>query len=104
MGGIESHCEELLPRMKLNNRDMDISVLCRAPYFEYDKQNYRGLSLIPLPSPRSKSLEAIVATFLATLYAWLRDADVLHIHGLGAALLAPLARSFTEHAREGKSV
>ncbi|MEJ2410724.1 MAG: glycosyltransferase family 4 protein [Novosphingobium sp.] len=92
MGGIESHCEELLPRVKLRNRDLDISVLCRAPYFEYGKKSYRGLSLIPLPSPRSKSLEAIVATFLATLYAWMRGADVLHIHGIGPALLTPLAR------------
>jgi glycosyltransferase involved in cell wall biosynthesis len=92
MGGIESHCEELLPRIKLTDSDVDISVLCRAPYVEYDQPSFRGISLVPLPSPKSKSFEAIVATFLATLYAWLRGADVLHIHGIGPALMAPLGR------------
>lgn len=92
MGGIESHCEELLPRIAMDNPDLDISVLCRAPYVEHDNRSYRGVSLVPLPSPRSRSFEAIVATFLATLYAWIRGADVLHIHGIGPALLTPLAR------------
>ncbi|KHK92861.1 glycosyltransferase family 4 protein [Novosphingobium malaysiense] len=92
MGGIESHCEELLPRIKRTNTDLDISVLCRAPYVQRDLRNYRGISLVPLPSPRSRSFEAIVATFIATIYAWFQRADVLHIHGIGPALLAPLAR------------
>ena len=92
MGGIESHCEELLPRIKTSHPELDIWVLCRAPYVEEGNRSYRGISLVPLPSPVSKSLEAIVATFLATLYAWMRGADVLHIHGIGPALLTPLAR------------
>lgn len=92
MGGVESHCEELLPRIKADNSDLDISVLCRAPYVEGGKRSYRGISLVPLPSPRSKSFEAIVATFIAMLYAWYKGANVLHIHAIGPALLAPFAR------------
>lgn len=92
MGGIESHCEELLPRLKASNPEFDIRVLCRAPYVERSARSHRGISLIPLPSPRSRSFEAIAATSIATLYARLRGADVLHIHGIGPALLAPLAR------------
>ncbi|GGB95325.1 phosphonate ABC transporter substrate-binding protein [Novosphingobium endophyticum] len=92
MGGVESHCEEILPRIKRDNPNLQISVLCRAPYVESGDRSYRGISLISLPSPRSQSLEAIVATFIATLYAWIRGTDVLHIHGIGPALLTPLAR------------
>ncbi|HKX22581.1 MAG TPA: glycosyltransferase family 4 protein [Rhizorhapis sp.] len=92
MGGVESHCEELLPRVKARNADLDITILCRAPYVGEGARTYRGLVLEPLPSPKSKSLEAIVATFIAILYAWFRRADVVHIHAIGPGLLAPLAR------------
>lgn len=97
MGGVESHCEELLPRMKADNPDFDISVLCRAPYVEQEPMSYRGVSLVTLPSPRSKSFEAIVATFIATLYARIKGADILHIHAIGPGLLAPLARILGLH-------
>lgn len=97
MGGVESHCEELLPRIKARNADLDITILCRAPYVGEGVRNYRGLVLEPLPSPRSKSLEAIVATFIAIIHAWFRRADVVHIHAIGPALMAPLARLLGLH-------
>src|SRR3546814_710463 len=97
MGGIESHCEELLPRIKARNADLDITVLCRAPYVDGERRVHRGIALAPLPSPRSKSLEAIVATFIAILYAWIRGAQIIHIHAIGPALLCPLARILGLH-------
>ena len=42
--------------------------------------------------PAEKSIEAIVHTFLAIIYARWVGADVLHIHAIGPALLTPLAR------------
>src|SRR3546814_19989922 len=92
MGGIESHCEELLPRIKARNADLDITVLCRAPYVDGERRVHRGIALAPLPSPRSKSLEAIVAAFIPILYAWIRGAQIIHIHAIGPAWLCPLAR------------
>lgn len=97
MGGVESHCEELMPRIKARNADLDITILCRAPYVPEGTKSYRGLVLEPLPSPRSKSLEAIVATFIAILFSWFRRVDVMHIHGIGPALLTPLARVLGLH-------
>lgn len=97
MGGVESHCEELMPRIKARNADLDITILCRAPYVPEGTKSYRGLVLEPLPSPRSKSLEAIVATFIAILFSWFRRVDVMHIHGIGPALLTPLARLLGLH-------
>lgn len=97
MGGVESHCEELLPRVKARNGDFDISVLCRAPYVGEGRRHHAGVDLVPLPSPRSQSAEAIVATFIAILYAWVKGAQVIHIHAIGPALLTPLARVLGLH-------
>ena len=92
MGGVESHCQEILPRIKAQNLDFDIAVLCRSPYVENDRREYRNLRLIPLPAPKLRSLEAIVATFIAILYAFVSRARAIHIHAIGPSLLAPLAR------------
>jgi glycosyltransferase involved in cell wall biosynthesis len=92
MGGIESHCQELLPRIKAQHPDLDIAVLCRAPYVDGGRRDYRNIRLVPLPSPRQRSLEAIVATFIAILYAFVSRAQAIHIHAIGPSLLAPLAR------------
>lgn len=97
MGGIESHCEELLPRVKAHNPDLDIAVLCRAPYVPEGRRSFKGVDLVPLPSPKSKYLEAIVATFIAILYAFVSRAKVVHIHAIGPSLLAPLARILGLH-------
>src|SRR3546814_4884377 len=74
-----------------------ITVLCRAPYVDGERRLHRGIALAPLTSLRSKSLEAIVATFIAILYAWIRGAQIIHIHAIGPALLCPLARILGLH-------
>jgi len=48
--------------------------------------------LINVWCPRLKSLEAIVHTSLCILLARVKSADIIHIHAIGPALLAPLAR------------
>jgi len=92
MGGVESHCEELLPRIKALWPDHRSVVLGRAPYLPERHTEYRGVEVVGIPCPRSQSLEAIVATFLAVLAAWWRGADLIHIHAIGPGLMAPLAR------------
>jgi len=91
MGGIESHCEELLPRIKALWPDHRSVVLGRAPYLPEARNEHRGVEVIGLPCPRSKHLEAVVSTFLAVLVAWWRGAKLIHIHAIGPGLLAPLA-------------
>jgi glycosyltransferase involved in cell wall biosynthesis len=91
MGGIESHCEELLPRIKALWPDHRSIVLGRAPYLPEPETEHRGVEIIGIPCPRSQHLEAIVATFLAVCSAWRRGADLIHIHAIGPGLMAPLA-------------
>ncbi|MDY0872559.1 glycosyltransferase family 4 protein [Dongia rigui] len=93
MGGIESHCEQIFPRLKRLNADYDITIIGRRPYVSGAPYAYEGLRVVPLPAARSKYLEAITNTALAVLYArFYEKADVIHIHGIGPALMGPLAR------------
>ena len=90
-GGVERHVEELAPRLAaLGAR---IEVLARAPYVAgQDPRIWRGVLVTPLPSPRSRSWESIVHTARGVIYAAKVRPDLLHIHAVGPALLAPAAR------------
>lgn len=92
MGGVETHCEELLPRVKRLAPEAAITVFARRPYVPPGEREHRGVRIVPVASPRSRSFEAIVATFNSVLAARRDGAGLVHIHAIGPALLAPLAR------------
>jgi glycosyltransferase involved in cell wall biosynthesis len=93
MGGVEAHCEQLLPRLKLLRPDYEISVVGRRPYLARDRFEYDGVEVVPLPAMRSRYFEAISNTALAVLYArFVIGAKLLHIHNIGPGLLGPLVR------------
>lgn len=89
-GGVESHCENLYPR--LAGLGCDVTVITRRPYVDPGVISHRGVRLIPLDCPRNKFLEAIVHTFKGVLLARKMGCDILHIHAVGPSLLVPLAR------------
>ncbi|WP_374651091.1 glycosyltransferase family 4 protein [Dongia sp.] len=94
MGGIESHCEQIFPRLKQLSGSYDITIIGRRPYVGHSVYDFHGLRVVPLPALRSKYFEAISNTAIGVLYArFVLKADVLHIHGIGPALLGPLARA-----------
>ena len=101
MGGVETHCEELFPR--LVSRGFEVTVIRRSAYVHDGLEEWRGVRLLDVPSPKKKSFEAIVHTFRAINEARRLGADVLHIHAIGPALLVPYARMlgmkvvFTHH-------
>ncbi len=91
MGGIESHCQQLYPRMV--KAGATVTVLARAPYVNKRPYTYEGVQVIPVWTIRHKFVETFLHTFLAVLYArFVVKPDVLHIHAIGPALFAPLAR------------
>jgi glycosyltransferase involved in cell wall biosynthesis len=108
MGGIESHCEELYPRMMAIDPDIAVTIAARRPYVP-QRQPYAvgAMQVVPLASTRISSLEATLNTLLAVLYFGIvRRVDLLHIHAIGPALLTPLARLLglrtivTHHGRD----
>lgn len=92
MGGVETHCEELLPRVKSISPDIDITIFARAPYIKKANYSFRGIKVVGVPSPGSVSLEAIVSTFNGLIAARRAKMNVVHIHAIGPSLLAPVAK------------
>lgn len=101
MGGVETHCEELFPR--LARRGFDVIVIRRKSYVCDGLKEWNGVKLVDIESPKKKSFEAIVHTFRAINEAKRLGADILHLHAIGPALLVPYAKMlgmkvvFTHH-------
>lgn len=91
-GGVETHCQELYPRLvKMGH---EVIVARRKSYAKENCHNYsyKGVTLVDVPTIKSKSLEAFVHTFFALFYARYYNADVVHIHAIGPSIMAPVAR------------
>lgn len=102
-GGVETHCEELYPRIAALGHD--VTVIRRSCYLtpamkaEAEKCRkagrplmYKGVRLADVFAPRLKSIEAVLHTFLAVIRARRMNPDILHIHAIGPSLMVPLAR------------
>ena len=95
-GGVERHAEQLCPLLvKLG---CDVEVLVRSRYVPPERgTRWRGVRYLRIWSPKSAALETIVHSFLAVLVAGWRRPDIVHIHAIGPALMAPLARLLGLH-------
>lgn len=92
LGGVETHCEQLYPRIAASGND--VTIIRRTPYVtEQNKlKEYKGVKLVDVYAPRRKSIEAIIHTFLAVIKARSMNPDVLHIHAIGPSIMVPFAR------------
>ena len=91
-GGVETHCEELFPRIAASGAE--ITLFRRVSYVGGSEGmgSFRGVRLVDLPTPRKKAFEAIIHTARAVARARRMNADIIHIHAIGPALLTPVAR------------
>jgi glycosyltransferase involved in cell wall biosynthesis len=90
-GGVEKHVEQMAP--VLAEFGCDVEVIVRTAYCARSAPGvWRNVRFHRIWAPRSRSLEAIVHTALGVGYAAWRRPDILHIHAIGPALLAPAAR------------
>ncbi|WP_431199011.1 glycosyltransferase family 4 protein [Mucilaginibacter sp. P19] len=91
--GVETHCEELYSDL-VKKDNVNVTVVRRSAYANETKglENYKGVHLKTIYSPKNRFLEAIVHTFLAIIYAGVKRPDILHIHAIGPALFTPFAR------------
>ncbi|MBI4320989.1 MAG: glycosyltransferase family 4 protein [Chloroflexi bacterium] len=87
--GIETHLEELCPR--LVGKGHEVTVFARS-YFTLAKE-YKGVRVVRLPTIRTKHLDTLVHSFIATMAAIWSDADVVHFHALGPSLFAPIPKA-----------
>lgn len=95
-GGVESHCEHLYPLIA--EAGIDVEILVRSAYVAPSApKQWRGTRIRRLWSPRKSGLEVILHTFLGVAYAAVHRPDVLHLHSVGPAIFAPLARALGLH-------
>ena len=90
IGGVETHCEELFPRIAA--KGVDTTVIRRLNYAHDSLSEWKNVKLVDIDTPQKKSFEAIIHTFRAINRAKQLKADRLHIHAIGPALLIPYAK------------
>ena len=91
-GGVERHVENLSRR--LVELGCDVEAIVRSPYMPKDgPTSWNGVTLHSIWSPRMTGVEALVHSFFGVLRAARTRPDILHIHSIGPALFAPLARA-----------
>jgi glycosyltransferase involved in cell wall biosynthesis len=89
-GGIEHHVENIGAR--LVERGHRVTVYCRSSYSEVLVKEHRGMKLVAAPTIGTKHLDAIVHSATSTGKALSAGADVVHYHGIGPGLVAPVPR------------
>ncbi len=85
-GGVEHHVEELAVRLAA--RGHQACVYNRPSYNPSAPAEYRGVAVVSLPSVATKHLDAITHVAVCTAHALRHDADIVHYHAVGPALLS----------------
>lgn len=96
-GGIERHVDEL--SRELARRGHDVTVYVRPWYTPETMTEYEGVKLIYIRSWHTKHFDAITHTLLSLAHAVTTKPDVIHIHGVGPALLAWIPRLFAPRSK-----
>ncbi|MGE0114246.1 MAG: glycosyltransferase family 4 protein [Steroidobacteraceae bacterium] len=89
-GGVETHAEQLYSRLAAMG--CKVEVLVRTPFVPRGTRAFGQVKLRRIWSPRRPGLEALVHSLLGVVYAGFVRPDILHIHAIGPAIVAPLAR------------
>jgi glycosyltransferase involved in cell wall biosynthesis len=91
-GGVEKHVEGLA--LELKRQGHEVIVYTRSYYTSQNTKNFNGISLISVPSLKTKHLDTASHTLLASLHAIFKieNLDIIHYHGIGPSLFIPLAR------------
>ena len=100
-GGIEIVVEELASRMVAAGHHVTVYNRAGRHVAGVDNQDddlkqkvYKGIRIITIPTPSSKSLNAVVYSLLATLHASFGRYDVIHYHAEGPCSMIWIPRLF----------
>ena len=94
MGGVEAHCEHLFPILKQFRPNDSFTVIARSGYVAARDFEYRGVRIVALGHAVDRRLETITNAIYGVLYArFVLHAELLHVQGIGPALIIPLAKA-----------
>ncbi len=100
-GGIEVVVEELSTR--LVQMGHSVTVYNRKGKHVSDKnadldahklKTYKGIRIVHVPTPSNKAMNAIVYSFIATLFALVGNYDVIHYHAEGPSMMLMIPHFF----------
>ncbi len=94
-GGIEKYTEEVGSR--LANKGHEIVVYTMKHYGAVDG-DYKGMKIKTVKTIKTKHLEKIVASFVATCKELFQDSDIVHFHAFGPSMFCILTRLFGHKA------
>ncbi len=89
-GGFETAVDEI--SRGLVRLGHSVVVYNRSGLSDHTSSDYEGVSLVTLPTLKSKNLSTIVHSFLATMHLLLHRVDVVHYFVTGTTLFAPIPR------------
>jgi glycosyltransferase involved in cell wall biosynthesis len=91
-GGIENHVENLAPRLvRLGH---DVTACVRSPYMAKKNGRFAGVRILRLWTVRNAYFETLLHSVICAVVAAARRPHVVHIHGIGPAIVTPLLRLF----------
>lgn len=98
-GGVEIVVDELSHRMVERGYFVDAynrrgSHVSGRQYVEHVGKDYKGIRIITIPTFETKSLNAIVYSFFATVRALFGKYNVIHYHAEGPCIMLPIAHFF----------
>ena len=96
-GGVERHVDDLATRLAKEGHE--VICYCRNHYTPKDLKEYKGVKLIHLPTIKTKHLDAIIHTFLATIDVLFRKVDIIHYHSIGPSSLLWVPKILKRRAR-----
>ena len=90
-GGVETHVENLAPQLvRMGHR---VTACVRSPYVDRKGSwEWKGVQLLRLWTVRNTYFEALLHSLICALVAGVRRPQVVHIQGIGPALVTPLLR------------
>ncbi|WP_026190669.1 glycosyltransferase family 4 protein [Methylobacterium sp. WSM2598] len=92
-GGIETHVEHLAPR--LVELGFAVTACSRSPYVGTPRERtWKGVTLLRIWTVRQTYLETLMHSVACALVAAFRRPRLVHVHGIGPALVTPLLRLF----------
>jgi glycosyltransferase involved in cell wall biosynthesis len=90
-GGVEHHVEEVGQRLVA--RGHRVTVYSERGYHGSGASGeHLGMSVVQVPSVRSRSLEALAHSAFSTAAAMAAGHDVIHYHAVGPGVMAPVPR------------
>jgi glycosyltransferase involved in cell wall biosynthesis len=92
-GGIETHAENLAPR--LAGLGARVTVCMRSPYVDPKiNRDWNGVRILRLWTTPNTYFETLLHSVICALVAGFRRPRLVHVHGIGPAIVTPLLRAF----------